>query len=448
MRGSEVRVLSPAPACDRLKLACSQCYPELCFLAQVATIKITRRELLAAAGGLPLAGVALAKVPEIASSTQFPFKSGFAATEIAYLDSGSQHPLSLGAVSAVQNYLAKRTLDPKAADYDRDDAGLLAKYAKLVNADVDEVTFVQSTTAGEHMVIRALGLPEGGGHVVSDTLHFFGSLPLYQEMAKQGMEVTWIRDRDGRIELDDVRKAVRPGTKLVSLSLISTVNGFQHDLTAVCDIAHEAGALVYADIIHAVGCVSLDLHGSGADFASTASYKWLMGDFGLGFLYVRKDVQPQLKRTYFGYDGTSTFQTQVFYPFDPPADTIVDYAFQDSATGLFALGTRAHTVIAMLHHSIDYLLATGVENIRAHSQSLIRRLKEELPARGFQLMTPPESWAPMVTCAYEGARVKLDQQLTAAKVKITVSENRFRVSTSVFNDMNDIDRLLDSLGTA
>ncbi len=410
-------------------------------------MKITRRELLTAAGCLPLAGITLAKTPEIASSAQFPFKSGFAATDITYLDSGSQHPLSLGAVSAVQNYLAKRTLDPKAANYDRDDAGLLVKYAKLVNADVEEVTFVQSTTAGEHLILRALGLPESGGHVVSDTLHFFGSLPLYEDMARQGMEVTWIRDRDGRIELDDVRKAVRPGTKLVSLSLISTINGFQHDLKAVCDIAHAAGALVYADIIHAVGCVPVDLHGSGVDFASTASYKWLMGEFGLGFLYVRKDIQPQLKRTCFGYYGMSTFQTHI-YPFDPPGDTIVDYAFHDNATGFFALGTRAHTVIAMLHHSIDYLLATGVENIQGHSKPLIQRLKNELPARGFQLMTPPESAAPMVACACEGARTKLDQRLSDAKVKITVSETRFRVSTSVFNDMNDIDRLLDALGTA
>jgi selenocysteine lyase/cysteine desulfurase len=185
-------------------------------------MKITRRELLTAAGCLPLAGAVLAKGPEIASSAQFPFKSGFAATDIAYLDSGSQHPLSLGAVSAVQAYLARRALDPKATDDDRDDEGLLAKCAKLVNADVDEVTFVQSTTTGEQKILRAPGLPVSGGHVVSDTLHFFGSLPLYEEMARQGVEVTWIRDRDGRIELDDVRKAVRPGTKLVSLSLPCT----------------------------------------------------------------------------------------------------------------------------------------------------------------------------------------------------------------------------------
>jgi hypothetical protein len=121
---------------------------------------ITRRDLLAVAGSVPLTGLALGRVPVAPGNRRLPFKDGFAATDIAYLDSGSQHPLSLGALAAVQSYLAKRTLDPAAADYDRDDGGLLEKYARLVNADVDEVTFVQSTTTGEQMILRALGLPE------------------------------------------------------------------------------------------------------------------------------------------------------------------------------------------------------------------------------------------------------------------------------------------------
>lgn len=408
---------------------------------------ITRREMLAAAGSLPLAGLAANAADTVPGSTELPFKSGFAATDIAYLDSGSMHPISLGAYASLQAYMGGRMLDPEAAEYRRDDKGLLAKYARLVNADIDEVTFVQSTTTGEQMVLRALGFPEAGGHIVTDTLHFFASLPLYAEMERQGMDVTWIRDRGGRILLDDVKNAVRPGTKLIALSLISTINGFQHDLKAVCDIAHEAGALVYADIIHAAGCVPVDLHASGVDFAAGSSYKWLMGDFGLGFLYVRKGIQPQLKRSNYGYFGMSDFRSHI-YPFDPPGDSIVDYAFQDDATGLFALGTRASGVIAMLQHSLDYIHKVGVERIQAHAQTMIGRLHEELPARGFSVMTPRESGAPIMACAYENAKDILEPRLKEAKVKVTFTENRFRVSVSVFNDMNDIDRLLGALGRA
>lgn len=413
-------------------------------------MKLSRRSLLLAAGAFPFAQRLLADGPETmpaVHSAQLPFKEGFAVSSVTYLDSGSQHPLSLGALDQARRYLAYRTFDAEAAAFDRPDRQVLEKYARLVNADVDEVAFVQSTTTAEQMFLKALDIPASGGHIVTDTLHFFGSLPLYAEMEKQGMEVTWVRERDGRIPLEEMRKAIRPGTRLVALSLVSTINGFQHDLKAICDMAHEVGALVYADIIHAVGCVPVDLHASGVDLAAGASYKWLMGEFGLGFLYVRRDMLPKLKRVNYGYYGMNAFQSHI-YPFDPPGDTIVDYGFRDDATGSFALGTHAHTPIAILDHSLDYLLNTGVENIQAHAQTLVGRLKDELPERGFQLMTPAESQTPMVACLAQNARETVGPRLKEAGIRISVSRNRFRASVSVFNDMDDIDKLLAALGRA
>ena len=410
-------------------------------------MSLSRRHLLLSAGALPLTRPTLADLTSPNDPFGPPAREAFALGDQTYLDSGSQHPVSLGAQENARRYLASRTFDPEVGGFERNERGVLEKYARLVNADVEEVAFVQSTTTAEQMFLRSLGLPESGGHIVTDTLHFFGSIPLYLEMEKQGVEVTWVRARDGRIPLDEMRKAIRPDTRLVSLSLVSTINGFEHDLKAVCDMAHAVGALVYADIIHAVGCVPVDLHASGVDLAAGASYKWLMGEFGLGFLYVRKEVQPRLRRTNYGYYGMNAFQPHI-YPHDPPGETIADYGFRDDATGSFALGTYAHTPIAILDHSLDYLLNVGVENIQAHAQTMIDRLKYELPARGFDVITPADSKTPMITCALANAYETIRPRMQAASVRITVSRNRFRVSPSVFNDMTDIDRLLAALGTA
>jgi selenocysteine lyase/cysteine desulfurase len=245
--------------------------------------------------------------------------------------------------------------------------------------------------------------------------------------------------------LEDIAKSIRKDTRLVALSKVSTHNGFEHDLEAVCDIAHAKGARVYADIIHAAGCIPLDLHASEVDFAACASYKWLMGDFGLGFLYVRKDVQPQLRRTNYGYYGVSSFKSHV-YALDPPGDTIADYTFADSATGEFALGTHGESIIAQLNYSLDYLLNTGVERIQAHAQTLTSRLKSELTQRGYKLLTPLESKAPLVACLYPDARVKLAPRLKEAKIRMTVGPNHFRTSVSVFSSQQDLDHLLSVLG--
>lgn len=407
-------------------------------------MQISRRQYLAATAALPVAATVRAAPSAPAA---LPAKAAFAPTDICYLDNGSQHPISLGARRAVEAYLAKRTLDPAAQGFDLDEEGPPAKFARLVGADPAEITYVQSTTAGEQMVLRALGLPESGGRIVTDTLHFFGSLPLYEEMQRQGVEVGWVRPVDGRIRLADMKAAIRPGTRLVALSLVSTINGFEHDLKAVCDAAHAQGALVYADIIHAAGCVPVDLHASGVDFAACASYKWLMGDFGLGFLYVRKDVLPRLKRTNYGYYAMSRFQPHV-YPLDPPGRDVADYAFRPDATGAFALGTHAHAVIAQLNHSLDWIAAIGVPAIQAHAQTLCDDLKRELPRRGYALMTPPEARTPLVTAVCADARAKLAAPMKAANVRLTVSAGRFRLTPSVQNDHADVDRFLAALPRA
>jgi selenocysteine lyase/cysteine desulfurase len=365
--------------------------------------------------------------------------------EDVYLNSGSQHPLPLRSLEAARRYLEGRTMRTPDSRFRQNADETLARYARLVNADVDEVTFVQSTTTAEQMFIRALGLPRADAHVVTDTLHFFGSLPMYMELEKQGTKVTWVQAREGRIPLEDMLAAIVPGTSLVSLSLVSTVNGFEHDLAAICERAHTVGALVYADIIHAAGAMPVDLHATGVDLAAGASYKWLMGEFGLGFLYVRRDVQPRLERTNYGYYGMTGLENHVL---DPGHDRVVDYAFRTDATGGFALGTRDHTSMVILNESLGYILDTGVARIHEYVQTLTSPLQSALTERGFQVVTPPESKAPIVTCIYEKARERLGPRLKSAGIQITVGGNSFRITPSVFNDQADVNRLLDALDRA
>ncbi len=365
--------------------------------------------------------------------------------ENVYLNSGSQHPLPLRSLEAARRYLEGRTMQAPASRFRQDAEGVLASYARLVKADPDEVAFVQSTTTAEQMFIRALGLPAPGARIVTDNLHFFGSQPLYLELEKQGVQITWVQDREGRIPLEDMLAAIVPGTNLVSLSLVSTVNGFEHDLNAICKRAHEVGALVYADIIHAVGAMPVDLHASGVDLAAGASYKWLMGEFGLGFLYVRREVLPRLKRTNYGYYGMTGLQNNVL---DPARTNLVDYAFREDATGAFALGTRDHASMVILKESLTYLQQTGIENIQTHVQSLLAPLREALQNRGFAVVTPPESKAPILTCMHADARRRLGPALDAAGIIITLNRNSFRITPSVFNDQDDMDRLLDALESA
>jgi selenocysteine lyase/cysteine desulfurase len=75
------------------------------------------------------------------------------------------------------------------------------------------------------------------------------------------------------------------------------VNGFQHDVKRVCEIAHAKDVMVYADIIQAAGNVPVDVKDWGVDATCCATYKWLMSS-GTAFLYVRKASQAQMRPPY------------------------------------------------------------------------------------------------------------------------------------------------------
>ena len=111
---------------------------------------------------------------------------------------------------------------------------------------------------------------------------------MYKELEKKGVELRIVKHRNWAIDPNDMDKAIDRNTRLVSLALVSNVNGFMHDCKAVSALAHARGALVFADIIQAVGAVPLDVKALGIDFASAGTYKWLMGERGFGFLYVQR----------------------------------------------------------------------------------------------------------------------------------------------------------------
>ena len=411
---------------------------------------LTRRALVAAAS----AGGALAQgasaMAQTAPATALPAKAAFAKMPFTYLDSGSTHPMPLGARAALEEYLRYKTQDGTVTGYsvgDKEEA-MIAKFGALVGAAPDELSLIQSTTMGENLVIQALDIPRTGGRIVTDALHFFGSFYTYGELGKAGMDVVTLPiTKDGRIDMGEMAAAVNDRTRLVSISAVSTTNGFQHDLKKVCDLAHAHGAYVYVDMVHAAGVVPIDLRAAGVDFAAASSYKWLMGDFGLGFLYVRKEIQDRVKRPWWGYHQVNAFKTHVF-PYDAPGDGVATYSASPDAAGKFAMGTTSWTGVVQLDYSLGLIASLGVPAIEAARQPLIKAVQTELRGRGYQPMTPLDSKTPLVAFALKDARSKLGDLMKAANIRMTVSQNRFRVSLAVFNDMNDVDRLLAALPKA
>ncbi|MBI3792639.1 MAG: aminotransferase class V-fold PLP-dependent enzyme [Gemmatimonadetes bacterium] len=395
-----------------------------------------------------------ADLPLPAPDAPFPRKDDFTlAPGVTYLNGAYTHPIPKVAVAAARRAAEARGQMRATNGAPPGTSGPTPRerFAQLINATPTEIAYVSSTSAGENLVVRALGLDRRtDGNVVTDGLHFEGALMHLRELAKRGLDVRIVKPTaEARIELADLERVIDRNTKLVEVSATCMYNGFQHDLAAVSALAHAHGALVYADIVHAAGAEPFDVRASGVDFASCSSFKWLMGDFGLGFLYVREALLDRIERPVVGYYQAPDLE-QAFPPFwDMRTYEPVTYSFTRSAAGFFEMGAltgSAEVGVALLGASLAYVQALGPARIQSHRLPLIRRLQAEMPRLGFTAVTPASSTGALVTFAKANVGTgDVARRLAAAKVNVRIAKDWIRVSPSVYNDMADVERFLAAL---
>ncbi len=360
------------------------------------------------------------------------------AASSTYLNSAAQHPLGLPMLRAMERHLHYEVYGPgeDRRYFSRDDqADLKTQFGEMVNATADEIAFVQSTSDGENIVIAGMELPRRGGNVVVDDLHFTTSLFMYKTLEARGLELRVVKQRNGAIPLDAMDSAIDRNTRLVSMALVSNINGYMHDVKAISDLAHDRGAYLYADMIQAVGAVPLDMKKMGIDFAAASTYKWLMAERGFGLLYVRRDLQESVvPTTRWGHRQVVDFDREKLTWERLPG------------AARYETGNISEPLAATALESVSYISALGVENISAHAQRLMSRLQTELPGVGYPSMTPVGTRTPIAAFRVADPD-KVIRKLEAENIVVTVvpAEKRMRVSVSVFNTEADIDRLLDAL---
>ncbi len=408
----------------------------------------SRREWIAQASSvLAFSGL---EMPRAAPETGAPasVRDDFPITRrLVYLNNASVHPMSTSTRRAVQDYFDSRNRGEPGGgtpDVPVDVPRIKSLYAGLIGAQASDIALVPSTTAGENLVVTGLGIPRSGGNVVTDALHFEGSHYMYQSLKQQGLDVRVVPARDGAIDLQDMERMVDRNTKLVAVSFVSWANGFTHDLAKVSALAHASGALVYADLIQGVGNRPLDVVAAGVDFAASASYKWLMGDFGVAFLYARQEhLGRAFHRVQYGFRQIENEETHIL-PGDPPAEAPLTWTERPGAGAWFEVGTWATPVLAALSNSLVFLHGYGVSRIHEHNRTLALRVQRELPRHGYTPLTPDSSIGSIVSFV-PGDMQDTVRRLERARVSVGLNPHRIRISPSIYNNDEDIDALLSAL---
>ena len=372
----------------------------------------------------------------------------------AYFDNASSHPLSVHSAAALHRYIDWVTHEvgepwwpPWAAP--RDESKRL--FAKLINARPEDIAFARSAVEAESNLINGMQEHLSGGNIVTHDLHYGASLYNYKmrEQASAlsrlggGESLRIVKHHDWQIDYHDMERAIDSNTKLVSITLVSNINGYLSEVKAISDLAHAHGAYLYVDIIQGVGAVPVDVQAMGIDFAACSTFKWLMGVKGFGFLYVRSDLQETVVKPT-QHCGSLSFNYAPWV--EEPDLGVAEYTFTPTpGPACYEVSYPSYEGAICAQESLKYIHRLGVHNIRNHVRTLTDRLMEKLPTLGYPTITPTGNESPIVTFVAPDPAETMTK-LRNAGVHVAMRRgNMMRISPSVFNNQEDVSRLLEAL---
>lgn len=374
-----------------------------------------------------------------------------------YLDSACKGIPSQGAVASIEAYCREvRECAGRSATADTiefmgrlDSARLEA--AALIGAHEDEIALVESTQHGLNVLALALDLGPGD-RVVTDDLEFLAAVIPWQAMAARGVELAVVPHRCGRIEVADLDAAIDRRTRAVVVSAVQEVTGERLDLSSVADACHRCNVPLIVDGAQYVGALNLDVRATGIDALAVGAHKWLCSPFGLGFLYVRRELRDHLVPPVRGYMSiVAPAQGWDAYLSDPRRPAVEDFRFVAAARKLEAGGTGPYLAAGALAASIATLRDIGLTNVQARVTALAAMTGEMLDDAGMRVISPREPARSSGIVTFTTGNVDADRELLEAllangvvvSLRYVSGVGGIRASPHFYSNEGDIERLTD-----
>ena len=361
--------------------------------------------------------------------------------DVHYLNNAYKGPLLKSAEFAATKALqrGRNPADMNTADFFDLVEEVKGLYAQLVNCHTDQVAAIPSTSYGFATALKNIKAKAGGNAITVEDEFPSGYFALEKWCKEQKNKLNIIspstRDRNEISQNwnQKIIEGINENTSLVIMSSVHWANGVKFDLEAIGKKCKEMKAIFVVDGTQSVGSQPIDVQACNINVLVTAAYKWMLGPYSLGFMYLDENFYKgtPLEESWMNRTNAKDFSTLTNY----------DHEYQPKANR-YNMGERSNFILMPIaKEGLSQILLWKPTEIQKYAANLAQPLFEFLKADNLSFSNHLFS-LPMPDRI---DKEKLNENLRKRKIILSQRGESLRVSINVFNDEKDIEALIETI---
>jgi len=348
-----------------------------------------------------------------------------------YLNAAAAGPLSRATMAAATAYY-QQMMDDADTHWDewlgkREE--VRRKVAAFINAEPDEIALTTNTSSGMSVIVDAL---ETDGEVISCDLEFpVSTLP----WMNRRIPVHLVKSGAGELRIEDIRSAIDLRTGVICLSHVQYSNGFRISLEDLGNAKGDHALVVNAS--QSAGVFEIDVKRMKIDALCATGHKWMLSGYGSGFVYLSRELLERTRPRSIGWLSVE----------EPYAMRNKELHLRGDAAARVELGCPHFAGMFALGASIDLMTGVGIKEIEERALSLNRKLTARLRETGWTVLSPigDDGMRSAETLVATDEPARVVAKLAERKIIVTEKPQGIRVATHLFNNEDDVERLIDVL---